>query len=130
MGQVDNEIVFPLLRLPGVHGAPQSTLPHRIQLVLDALHGGGQADGCLIRVGQLFGGSSHLVQVVQGLGNIMIGQHKHPHQNQGASPQNHGGLHGFQKPVQRVLRLPDEQPAEDPCQEDEQGEPRQHPQNA
>ena len=86
--------------------------------------------GTLIRVGQLFGGSSHLVQVVQGLGNIMIGQHEHPHQNQGASPQNHGGLHGFQKPVQRVLRLPDEQPAENPCQEDEQGEPRQHPQNA
>ena len=53
MGQIDHQIVFPLLCLPGSPGVPQGPFPDGVQLPLQVLHGLRQLNGLLSRLGQL-----------------------------------------------------------------------------
>ena len=69
VGQIDHQVVFPLLRLPGGPLGTQGLLPGQVQLVLHALHGGGQADGLLRGTGELGGGADQRIQLANWTGD-------------------------------------------------------------
>ena len=69
MGQIDDQIVFPLLCLPGCPGVPESLFPGQIQLDGDVLQGIRQLDGLLAGAGQLLRCGGYHVQLFDGLGD-------------------------------------------------------------
>ena len=86
VGQIDDQVVFPLLRLPGGHGVPQSPLPEQVQLVLNILHSAGQEDRCFVRMSQLLRRVNDFLQLLLGAGNKIVADGQPPH---GVGSQKH-----------------------------------------
>ena len=69
MGQIDDQIVFPLFCLPGCPGVPESLFPGQIQLDGDVLQGIRQLDGLLTGAGQLLRCAGHHIQLFDWFGD-------------------------------------------------------------
>ena len=73
VGQVDNQVVFPLLGILCGSGIPQSPLPNQVQLILRVCQSVGQHDGAFVGVSQLLGCRGHQIQIPEGSGDEAVG---------------------------------------------------------
>ena len=134
MGQVDDQVIFALLGLPGHIGGAQGLLPQQIQFVLRRLQVGGQADGLFAGRCQLPCGLQQFVGAAQGPAHEPPG-HPQPHRQQAADPhQQEVILDPAQQLIIRLPALPDAAGARPPgqqrqCAKDGGGEKqrREHP---
>ena len=67
MGQVDHQIVFPLLRLPGGVSVPDGPVVGQIQVLLHTDQLRRKLNWLTIQIGQLLCSLHHLIQKGQGL---------------------------------------------------------------
>ena len=116
VGQVDNQVVFPLLCLLSGPGVPEGAQAHLVQLILRLCQVLWQQNGLLTGVSQLPGGCSHLIQIPKGPGNEAVGD-PGPAQEKCTAQENQDViLYKGQHLVQGVRCLPDEEAANAPCQ--------------
>ena len=108
MGQVHDQVVFPLLRFPGSGGIGQGFLPGQFQPHFRFRQGGGKFDLSLGGVGQAVGHGNDLAQVPLSPPQEEIG-HRHPAQGQQHPDQEEGGVphkprHVVDSPQQHLER--------------------------
>ena len=106
MGQIDHQIVFPLLCLPGSPGVPQGPFPDGVQLPLQVLHGLRQLNGLLSRLGQLLCRRGQRVHQPHGAGNEGIAD-SHPAQQDDQHTHKDDVIpYPVEELVERIPRIP------------------------
>ena len=106
MGQIDHQIVFPLLCLPGSPGVPQGPFPDGVQLPLQVLHRLRQLNGLLPRLGQLLCRRGQRVHQPHGAGNEGIAD-SHPAQQDDQHTHKDDVIpYPVEELVERIPRIP------------------------